>query len=615
MPEEIKNYESLYVGGYSSLNPDYGNFVGYRLESAQIGAPTSIQTANQLNEVVSRIKEGVKNVELQPLQPDIFEQIPKQHFKEIQALMKLSGVRPSVHAPIIDPAGFGERVWEGEMAREAAERRLFATIEKSHELDPQGNIPIVFHSSGGIPGAQFRPKKGVAPGEPGRFEEQKAVAINQETKQMVPVEVEEKYYPGRAGKVKVTTTEEEIDTINNSEWINSVTNLAFYKKESNDLIQNAHSALAPWITAIEKGQLTEKDLTALPAQEKMQIQGAVENLGRAELFLQNVEASFNTLYNKAYKYGDDKTKKVLIEISKDWKQQAEESEKLRREAERDPLKGAQLIFDKSALLDKTLQVIKDIPAPKVFVPVEDFAMDKAAQTFGNMAFKSFDKFGDSAPIIAIENMYQGFAFSRAEDMEKLVKKSKQAFVKKAVEEGMSKSAAKRQADKLLGITWDVGHVNVMRKHGFTEEDVIKETEKIAKLVKHVHLTDNFGYADTHLPPGMGNVPTKEILKKLEKAGALKDARAIVEAGSFVQHFKKSPHPWVLGAFGSGIYGAKMEPYWNQITGVQGHYFSFPLAYLPEKHFSTYGSGFSSLPEELGGQIPGAQSRLSGAPMA
>jgi hypothetical protein len=36
-----------------------------------------------------------------------------------------------------------------------------------------------------------------------------------------------------------------------------------------------------------------------------------------------------------------------------------------------------------------------------------------------------------------------------------------------------------------------------------------------------------------------------------------------------------------------------------------------MAYLPEKHFSTYGTGFSSLPEELGGQIPGTQSRFSG----
>ncbi|MAH47399.1 hypothetical protein CMI37_16365, partial [Candidatus Pacearchaeota archaeon] len=181
--------------------------------------------------------------------------------------------------------------------------------------------------------------------------------------------------------------------------------------------------------------------------------------------------------------------------------------------------------------------------------------------------------------------------------------------------GMSASKAKKQADKLLGVTWDVGHLNIMRKQGFTKEDIIAETKKIAPLVKHVHLTDNFGYSDSHLPPGMGNVPTKEIMEQLEKKGALKDARAIVEAGPFATTFKQSPFPWTLSALGSPIYSAKMAPYWNQTMGMRGNYFEFPMAYMPEKHFSIYGSGFSLLPEELGGQMPGTQSRFTGTPNA
>ena len=47
---------------------------------------------------------------------------------------------------------------------------------------------------------------------------------------------------------------------------------------------------------------------------------------------------------------------------------------------------------------------------------------------------------------------------------------------------------------------------------FTEKDVVKESEKIAPFVKHVHLSDNFGLEHTELPMGMGNVPMKEILK-------------------------------------------------------------------------------------------------------
>jgi hypothetical protein len=169
----------------------------------------------------------------------------------------------------------------------------------------------------------------------------------------------------------------------------------------------------------------------------------------------------------------------------------------------------------------------------------------------------------------------------------------------------------------LGVTWDVGHLNIMRKSGFTEKDIIKETEIISKdksMVKHVHLTDNFGYADTHLPPGMGNVPIKGILEQLEKTGRLGEMRKIVEAGGFVQHFKKSPHPMAMAAFGSPIYGMKSAPYWNQAMDIQGNYSGGYGMVNPQTHHSIYGAGFTTMPVELGGQMPGGQSRFGGAPM-
>ena len=47
-------------------------------------------------------------------------------------------------------------------------------------------------------------------------------------------------------------------------------------------------------------------------------------------------------------------------------------------------------------------------------------------------------------------------------------------------------------------------------------------------VGHIHLTDNMGFDDEHLTPGQGNVPMKEFLRRMEKAG-IKDI--IVEPGS------------------------------------------------------------------------------------
>jgi hypothetical protein len=633
---EYKSYENIMDGGYSSLSSEDGNnFIGYRLNAGQIGSPTSIQTADQLTEVVSRIKEGVKNVELQPIQAETFEQIPIQHFKEIRALMKLSGVKPSVHAPVIDPAGFvgGEGQaprWE-EAQRDDAERRLFSVIEKGQKLDPNGNIPIVFHSTGALPGPEYRPDKNVKPGEEGRFQEKKMIVINPDTGELKQVEERKLYTPGgikfKDGrgnameekdweKGKIMTTRDSLRSQNLSEWDNQLTNFAMTKKEADLIFRNIFekaSSDVQLMETIKNGPRTRE--------EEVKLDSLSPDLNRVNLFIDNSRLMFNSIFDKAYKSGDKEQKARLKKFSQEWtKEQGEMMAPLYKQAEERKIDRFRYDLKKneieSSLLDKYFVKFQDSVQgiPEIYKPVEDFRLEKSAQTFGNVAFKAFDKFGKNAPVVAIENMQQGMAFSRAKDIKKLVNESRKQFVKKAMDEGYSESAAANQAKKLLGVTWDVGHLNMMRKFGFTEEDVVKETESVSKdksMVKHVHMTDNFGYSDSHLPPGMGNVPIKKILETLEKTGKLGEMRAIVEAGGFVQHFKKSPHPWVMSAFGSSIYGAKMAPYWNQAQGMQGSYFGFPLAHLPEKHFSTYGSGFSSLPEELGGQMPGTQSRFSG----
>jgi len=161
MAEEMTSYEGFYEGGMSSLSPDYGNFTGYRMTAAQLGFPGSPQTANQLGEAVNAMKQGVKAFEVTMLQADTSESIPKQHFDEMRALMKLSGVKPSVHGPMIDAAGFDDKGnWGQEEGRVNNERRMFDTIEKAAKLDSNGSVPVVFHSAGvGTPGAEFRPGK------------------------------------------------------------------------------------------------------------------------------------------------------------------------------------------------------------------------------------------------------------------------------------------------------------------------------------------------------------------------------------------------------------------------------------------------------------------------
>jgi hypothetical protein len=113
---------------------------------------------------------------------------------------------------------------------------------------------------------------------------------------------------------------------------------------------------------------------------------------------------------------------------------------------------------------------------------------------------------------------------------------------------------------------------------------------------------------------MGNFPIKEFMDKLGKEGF--NAKKIIEAGNWWQHFRTPPFKETLEAFGSPIYSMQMAPYWNQDIGFQQNYYSgLAGQWLPQTNYETFGAGFSQMPMELGGQRGGAQgSRMSGRPM-
>jgi hypothetical protein len=157
---------------------------------------------------------------------------------------------------------------------------------------------------------------------------------------------------------------------------------------------------------------------------------------------------------------------------------------------------------------------------------------------------------------------------------------------------------------------------MLRKRGYTEKDIVEETKKIAPFVKNIHMSDNFGLDHTELPMGMGNVPMQEHLQVLQKAHGKKldEIKKIVEVGHWYTNFSKNaPFAETLAAFGSPIYGMTMQPYWNQGMHQFGGYFA-GYGLNPDTHHSIYGAGFSTLPVELGGQVQGGKSRLSGAPI-
>ncbi len=612
----IRNF---YQGGTSSFSPSYGDvFIGYHVAAGQVGANTKPDTANQIQQVNQLLNQGIVPVEVTVLPQEAFDQVPKQHFKEIGRKAKLAGAKVSLHAPIVEPSGIGEQGWS-ESNRQLAERQLQDDIARAMDMDDKGGMPVTIHSAG-IPGSEYQKTK-----EGKKL--QKLIVINQETGKMAPLEEEKKFYPDRK-ELKPDITQQQIEQVrkgekpeetlytqtplkqgrtlnpmqelknlNATEWDNNLSQIIYYKEGADRILNENALQIAHLQKDREAGRLDWEDLTP----EQNQAMGHIEN---AKTYLENSRQYLSGLFHKAYKFGSEDDKELLTKASEEFTKDLQDNKSVQGQ---------------SQAIQRLIMNLKRVE-PQLYVPIENFALEKSSETFANVAFKAFEKYKGKAPTISIENLYPGMAFSMKKEGEKglpgmkeLILETKKKFVDKAMEKGHSRSAAEEQADKMIGMTLDVGHLNIAKKHGFEDKDLRKEVEEIAKYVKHVHLTDNFGYGDSHLPPGMGNVPFKEILEELEKQGVT-DVNKIVEAGGFVQHFGQSPYPVSLQGLGSPVYPSG-NLYWNQISGLQQGYFSGYGQMLPAGNYETFGSGFSQLPAELGGQRGGGQgSRMGGAPM-
>ncbi len=603
-------YEFVYPGGSDSLEPNYGNFIGYRSPVSGFAITTDPRTANQVKEVSDKLNMGLKQIEVEGVSPEVLESIPEQHLDEIKRLTKLTGAKASLHGPVVEPSGFTRQGWSEEN-RAGVERQMQSAVERGHKLDPNGNMPVTFHSSGLLPGSVTEM---VEEGGKRKEEEKQLLLVNKDTKQIQAASKQTRFEPEKGKEETIRSARDQIQDYNESEWVNKISNLNFYNKEAAEKIVNQYGVLGPLILEQRKGKkITNEDIEKNPEAKQ-----AINSIWNGKLFLQNSESSFKELYDKAYKYGNKGTKQQLNTIAEEWKKNAEQMEKKKKEIEKLKQQGqvadlqeADMIFKKFSLMNKTLNELRNVPAPELYETVEDFSTENSAKTFANTAFNAYKKFGNKAPVISVENPPAGGALSKGGELKNLIEKAREKFVNKAMENGYNKSQAKKAAEKLIGATWDVGHINMLRKHGYKDKDIIKETEKISPYVKHVHLSDNFGFEHTELPMGMGNVPTKEMLKEIEKKGF--KGRKVIEAAQWFQHFKTPPIAASLEAFGSPIYGMEMAPYWNQAVGMQGDYFSGYGTTLPQQHFSMYGSGFTALPTELGGQMPGKQDRFSGAP--
>jgi len=591
--------ENFYEPGYASFKPSEDSpYLGKQglIPANQLGLTTDPRVANQIAALSQSLNQGVSVMEIGTISPQVFETIPKQHFAEMRRKAKLAGAEVTLHAPIqgTDPAGFGERGYD-ESNRESVERQLKDVVEKAILLDEKGNMPITIHGSNAA-GSTF---KYIMDKETGKRKKvtDMLIAVDRETGQLIPIKEEIKFYAQpkideKTGEVlnfsinKNHSPEEQLENHNSTKWLDSLQKVEFERENAEKLIKDVDPM-------VQMGILSNS-LT----QQTPEIESAKQKIYFAEQHLQEAsrvaQAEFSRAYKIAKEKGDEEQINNLNKISEEYAKNLSivKGKKI-------PLESS-LPFVQSQALGKLIDGLRGIKTPEQFVPIEDFSIDKASETFSNVAIHAYEKKGERAPAISIENLYQEMGFSQGKDLKNLVMKSREKFVEKlAKQKGISNSKAEQIASKLIGVTFDVGHLNISRKAGFNEKDLVKEAKEVSKFVNKVHLTDNFGFNDSHLPPGMGNVPFQALLEALGEKGA--KAIKINEVGGWFEHFKSSPFPQILEAYGSPIYSSGTGPYWSQAGGFQQSYMEGYGQMLPQINYQTFGAGFSQLPQNLGGQ--------------
>lgn len=589
---------------------------------SKIGSTTSVQTSMQLAEVEARLREGLRVVEMGTIRPDVFEAIPREHFKEMHQLAKLAGAEVTVHSPVqIDPAGMSQRGWMGEQARQQSERQLKDVITRSMDINPDGNVPVVIHAAGAdVPAREW------VKDEKGKIVTSMLYAVNQDTGEMVPLKREKVIRPGEGEVIK--SPEERLKNINETQWENKQFEVVNILKESDKIIGEVEgTGGAEVVEALRRGQITENELRANPT-----LREAASNYERrvtqAKFYIEESQRRVADLYEKAHqtleKEKDNKRKsaikKVLEKIDEEWNSLPDNlemiAEQKKKRGEGD-LTRIEVLRAEEDLINSTIRSLGELRKenpPQLFKPVEDFARDHAAKTLSNVALhakEEADKSGRKAPTLVIENVWPNIAFSTADELRGLIEESRAKVATELVtKKGYEKERAEREAEKLIGATWDIGHINNLRKYGYEEKEIVEQTKKMGKMIKHFHLHDNFGYEDSHLPPGMGNVPLKKIFGLLKEQGY--EGKAIIEAGAFAAAFKASPQLYSMQALDSPIYGTGTG--WGSLPRYSS-YFSSYGTFLPQQHFSMYGGGFSQLPTELGGRVGGPKGAgFSGSPM-
>lgn len=616
----MASYESLYPGAlYSTLNPSYYTPPSsYQTTVGNLGMALDARTANQLGDLNVKLNPGERFVEIQGISGATMESIPNQHLDEMKRLAELTGVEMSLHGPLVNASGIEGQGGYSEENRLGAENQIKSAVLRAHQLDPKGNINVTFHSSSNLPSFSPHIIKHDKEGKPIR-EDKGMFIIDEDSGQIRQIREEKRFFEEGekfSGKEIKFDPKNELKRINNEAWIDSISEI----NRTADFAEEHFDRAKQYIPELQTVPNIENEFykkilkfdvnSAKDEKEKRIFDVTKRNVETGQIYLRNSYKNIKNFFDKAWSAaskneGNENDKKRIEEFGKKY------SVVLEPGFERNPEKIDQL----RNVVSEGLKLLSNLDnTPQLFKPLNDFAVEKSAETFANVAQEVYKKYGKTAPVISIENPPGGEALSTGEELRNLIKESRNKLSQNLKNQGYSLKEAEKIASQMIGATWDVGHINMMRKKGYSEKDVIEETKKIAPFVKHVHLSDNFGLDHTELPMGMGNVPLKPMIDEIKKQGF--KGKEIIEAGNWWQFFSTqgggNPFLPSIEGMNSPIYAMTESPGWS-MGGVYGGYFSGYGPINPPIHHQTYQAGFQNMPIELGGEIPGDRGRFAGTP--
>ena len=641
---------------YGSMDPQYSQAMSNAVfKNYYFGAPTDTTKALQIPSITKLATSGIMNAEIGVIDPSHWEAMPKAQFETIRQMAKLQmgeHAKLNVHAPISpDPTGFREQKYSKEN-REYAVNFFKDIIDKAAIMQIDNNVPVGvnIHASGhDAPPAQFYKWDE----KENKLVEQEKYVIDPDSGQVTVAKAETVYYPTGP---QVYTTDRRLGVVNHSQWLNKVQETSAMQAElmkSDDRLKAAlwHDPLAQKIIQQQPEEKREALLMAIAETVKAseeerdkfspQVQDWANHIGA-------VRTSFDSMITntfdhaikvlKAYVETTDETNEKEKELYKKYKEQYdkfknlyEHYEKQIAEAEKKHDGRAYMEAQKEAH-DNAWRLIQHEETP-FFIPVEKWSELQAAQSFSEAAMYSYGKYdakGKKGPNILVENPMPWLAMGRGEDLARGIKKSREMFAEKLMKEHkLSKEKADAIAEEKIGATWDIAHSNILRRFGIPptgttqeawEKHFKKETGEIKKDIKHIHLSDNFGFSDMHMAPGMGNVPIKEFMKEMADEGRLKEVTTILESAGVAVHLGIPPsHPEAMRYFGMPLYGWQTDPNWGE-AGKNYFFGSGGVAsgygkILPDIHYTEYGSGFSQLPTALGGVRESERGKFAGTPMS